>query len=82
MKIVICVDYANSEFNKDFILSNRLLEEGHNVFLAINKSQLDYFKICCDVCIQGYSCQLDDILVSIKDYSIEKAVEYIGQIQL
>ena len=55
MKIVIYVDYANAQFNKDFKLANVLIEHGHNVFFAVNDEQFEYFKDKCDKSICGYS---------------------------
>ena len=55
MKIVIFVDYSNSEFNKDFKLSNMLISRGHNVFLAINDRQFAELKNNCDKAVKGYS---------------------------
>lgn len=55
MKIVIYVDYANDQFNKDFKLANVLIEHGHNVFFAVNDEQFEYFKGKCDLTINGYS---------------------------
>lgn len=56
MKIVILVDYSSKEFNKDFTLSNMLIENGHNVFLAINIGQFQDLKKNCDMAVLGYSC--------------------------
>ena len=55
MKIVIYVDYANSNFNKDFSFSNQLIAKGHNVFLAINDIQFEELKKNCDNAILGFS---------------------------
>ena len=80
MKIVICVDYSNKQFNKDFELSNRLIADGHHVFLAINMSQFEYFQANCDLCIKGYSCKWEEKLIDINRYTLEDAVAYINQI--
>lgn len=61
MRIVIFVDYSNSEFNKDFQVSNRLIADGHNVFLAVNEIQFQGLKEKCDRAFLGYSkpsCEL------------------------
>ncbi|MGN0960597.1 MAG: hypothetical protein ACI4PF_00190 [Christensenellales bacterium] len=55
MKIVILVDYSSPEFNKDFKLSNMLISQGHNVFLAINENQFNDLKKNCDKAVLGYS---------------------------
>lgn len=55
MKIVILVDYSNKEFNKDFQVSNKLISDGHNVFLAINSQQFDDLRSKCDGAYLGYS---------------------------
>ena len=55
MKIVIYVNYTSSEFNNDFKLSNMLIERGHNVFLAVNDEQFDYFRANCDKFVIGLS---------------------------
>ena len=55
MKIVIYVDYSNSQFNKDFQVSNMLIDKGHNVFLAVTEEQFEYFKDKCDRSFVGYS---------------------------
>lgn len=55
MKIVIYVDYSNSQFNKDFQVSNQLIEQGHNVFLAVNEGQFEELKKNCDKAFRGYS---------------------------
>lgn len=67
MKIVIFVDYASNKFNKDFQVSNRLVSEGHNVFLAVNSTQFDDLKGKCDRAYLGYSkenCGIDYPLIS------------------
>jgi len=61
MKIVIFVDYSNSNFNNDFKLSNMLIERGHNVFLAINKTQFDELKKNCDLAVCGVSSDFSDL---------------------
>lgn len=55
MKIVIFVDYSNIEFNKDFQVSNRLINAGHNIFLAINDVQFEELRNRCDKAYIGYS---------------------------
>ena len=55
MKIVILVDYSNTDFNKDFRVSNMLINQGHNVFLAINNDQFEELKSKCDNAYLGYS---------------------------
>lgn len=55
MKIVIYVDYSNAEFNKDFVMSNLLLGENHNVFLAVNNFQFENLKHKCDLSLIGHS---------------------------
>ena len=82
MKIVICVDYSHKQFNKDFEVSNRLIEVGHHVFLAINRVQFEYFRGNCDLCVNGYSGACEENLIEIGDYSVDEAVEYITQIQI
>lgn len=61
MKIVILVDYSNSNFNRDFQVSNKLINDGHNVFLAINKVQFDDLSVKCDKALLGYSVGGDDL---------------------
>lgn len=58
MKIVILVDYSNSNFNKDFQMANILIDNGHNVFLAINDNQFDDLKLKCDRAYLGYSSSI------------------------
>ena len=41
MKIIIFIDFASNEFNKDFIISNALLSEGHAVLLVNSMIQLE-----------------------------------------
>ena len=82
MKIVILVDYSDSNFNKDFKLSNMLINEGHNVFLAINKDQFNYFMPNCDKSIIGKSAvktrqEYSDLLFIAEDISIEDAIQKI-----
>ena len=67
MKIVIYVDYSNDLFNKDFALSNALLDKGHQVFLVTSYEQLSqYINNGMDNLIRGYSA-----------HSIEISAEYI-----
>ena len=61
MKIVILVDYSNKEFNKDFILSNKLISSGHNVFLAVNIDQFLELKKNCDHAVLGVSANKLDL---------------------
>jgi len=55
MKIAIYVDYSNSQFNKDFVMANKLIEMDHNVFLAVNDNQFKHLKSNCNKAVLGYS---------------------------
>lgn len=55
MKIVILVNYSDSQFNMDFKLSNELIAGGHNVFFAVNSEQFEYLSLNCDMKYRGYS---------------------------
>lgn len=58
MKIIIYVDFKSNKFNKDFKLSNALLEE-HNVLLVTNTRQLADAIDNYDILILGYSVDFD-----------------------
>lgn len=85
MKITIYVDYSNAQFNNDFVMANRLIAGGHNVFLAVNDNQFEELKKNCDIAILGYSFdRIDkkymdsvsiDKTVSIDDM-IKKVINY------
>ncbi len=55
MKIIIYVDFANSEFNRDFALSSELTLE-HTVLLVTSREQLDSSIGSYDLVLQGFSC--------------------------
>lgn len=55
MKIVIYVDYSNEKFNIDFNVSNKLIGNGHNVFLAVNDIQFTDLSGKCDCAYLGQS---------------------------
>lgn len=55
MKIVFYVNYSDKQFNIDFKVANLLINEGHNVFFAINDEQFEYFSSNCDKSIIGLS---------------------------
>lgn len=68
MKIVILVDYSNSNFNKDFQMANMLIDNGHNVFLAINDNQFEDLKLKCDRAYLGYSSSsIKDVIPRISE---------------
>ena len=81
MKIVVFVDYSNAEFNKDFALSNALLERGHQVFLVSNNEQLQYYVSGgMDKLIRGYSASNVHLNLNCFDahkHTIEEVVEGI-----
>ena len=58
MKIIIFVDFKSVKFNKDFALSNALLEE-HSVLLVTNTRQLADAIENYDVLMLGYSVDVD-----------------------
>lgn len=73
MKIVIYVDYSNSNISKDFNAANMLIENGHNVFFAINDEQFDFLQNKCERSVIGYSFNgninlscVEELLMSIK----------------
>ena len=84
MKIVIFVDYSHEQFNKDFQLSNMLIEKGHNVFLAINQEQCEYLKKNCNVAVLGYSFNFENkslnLLSLSKNNSIIESITMIENI--
>lgn len=55
MKIAIYVNYSSANFNNDFVMSNTLIANGHNVFLAVTEDQLNYFRENCDIVCRGVS---------------------------
>lgn len=58
MKVIIFVDFKSVKFNKDFVLSNALLEE-HNVLLVTNTRQLSDAMDNYDILLLGYSVDTD-----------------------
>lgn len=86
MKIIIYVDFKSSKFNKDFSLSNALLEE-HNVLLVTNTRQLGNAIENYDILLLGYSVDVDislnydkPVLNLIDDISIESVQEKLKNI--
>lgn len=55
MKIIIYVDFKNKDFNKDFTLSQSLLDE-HTVLLVTNVEQLHSSIEAYDLVLLGFSC--------------------------
>ena len=82
MKIVIYVDYSNSQFNRDFSLANALLNRGHNVFLVINDYQLDMYRDKYDYLISGYSCSRELEIDNIKLIDLNNENELIDKYSL
>lgn len=78
MNIVIYVNYSDKEFNKDFSIANVLLKE-HNVFFAINNTQLTDFYSKCDLLIRGVSAKNID-LENYKFYDLHENT-YLEDIQ-
>ena len=73
MKIVILADYSSEQFNKDFKLSNMLLERDHNVFLATSSEQFEFFLEGCDVGVIGYSGDKNlQVSISKKIFIVDK----------
>ena len=70
MKIIIYVDFANAEFNKDFALSNRLTGDGHTVLLVTNDGQLIVSMGAYDLVLSGFSCKKDLSIIDKSTYSI------------
>ena len=88
MKIIIYVDFKSSKFNKDFSLSNALLEE-HNVLLVTNTRQLGNAIENYDILLLGYSIDIDITLnynkpvLNLLDYmSIESVQEKLKNIHI
>lgn len=55
MKIIIYVDFKNKDFNKDFTLSQSLLDE-HTVLLVTSVEQLRSSIEAYDLVLLGFSC--------------------------
>ena len=76
MKILIFVDYASKEFNKDFQLSNILLED-NSVFLVTSNEQLKMAEKHYDILLLGYSFNHGtSVSTSLKIYSIQDNDKY------
>ncbi len=81
MRIVIFVDYSHSEFNKDFMLSNALLDVGHQVFLVSNIQQLnEYINSDMDKLIRGFSAKNVDLPGDYMDASGHEIREVVESI--
>lgn len=84
MKIVIFVDFKSNEFNKDFTLSNALLNK-HTVFLVSNNNQLEGLKDSFDKLVLGYSFNQGEIssnkpiLKICKEDSVDSIITKIEQ---
>ena len=77
MKIIIFVDFASSEFNKDFVISNALTQE-HTVLLVTSMEQLLAAKDSYDVVLIGNSINANTTeFVSIKNMSLQEITENI-----
>lgn len=77
MKIIIFVDFASSEFNKDFVISNALTQE-HTVLLVTSMEQLLAAKDSYDVVLIGNSINTNTTeFVSIKNMSLQEITEII-----
>ena len=55
MKIIIYVNFSSSEFNKDFKLSNALIDYGHTILLVSNSEQLEVAYSSYDILLYGNS---------------------------
>ena len=76
MNIIMYVDFSSSEFNKDFVISNALLDE-HTVLLVTNDIQLEKSYKTYDLLLLGNS--IDNIsikypikIISIKNMSLDE----------
>ena len=54
MKIILYVDFANKDFNKDFELSNALIQD-HTLLLVTNQKQLQSAISSYDIVLFGNS---------------------------
>ena len=79
MKIVVFVNYSDENFNKDFTLSNALLDRGHQVFLVSSVEQLNqYISNDLDKLIRGFSASNVDINCDFYDangHEIDEVVD-------
>jgi len=76
MNIIIYVDFSSKEFNKDFNISNALLDE-HTVLLVTSNEQLEKSYANYDILLLGnslsYIPKVDYInSFSIKDLNLEE----------
>ena len=72
MKIIIFVNYKSIEFNKDFTLANKLIDN-HSVFLVTSVEQLHEAEKYYDMVLLGYSCDNIDYNFSKKHYKIKNS---------
>lgn len=72
MKIIIYVDFKNKDFNKDFMLSQSLLNE-HTVLLVTSVEQLHSSMGAYDLILLGFSCseKFDGLDKPVYDIKIE-----------
>ena len=84
MKIIIYIDFSSKEFNKDFIISNALLSDGHAVLLVNSNIQLESAYKTYDILLWGNSYSGDYefnklITYRIKDLNIEDILRLINK---
>ena len=77
MNIIIYVDFSSKEFNKDFNISNALLDE-HTVLLVTSREQLEKSYKNYDILLFGNSISTIPTIDYINSYSIkDKTLEEI-----
>jgi hypothetical protein len=61
--------------NRDFKLSNMLIDNGHNVFLAVNDIQFEELKTKCDKAYIGYSYNANNNNIVSLSNDIDKLLD-------
>lgn len=74
MKIIIYVNFSSSEFNKDFEISNALIDHGHTVLLVSNDIQLESAYKSYDIVLYGNSFSEMNDFDKIKSLNIKGLV--------
>lgn len=82
MKIIIYVDFSSTEFNKDFIVSQELINHEYTVLLVNNFVQLESAYLSYDILLYGNSYNGNNDFDKLKSFdlknkNIDEIIEFL-----
>lgn len=82
MKIIIYVDFSSTEFNKDFIVSQELINHEYTVLLVNNLVQLESAYLSYDILLYGNSYNGNNDFDKLKSFdlknkNIDEVIEFL-----